>query len=65
MQISRVIKILITAFVMLLIHTNLKAEVIKFSSCKYTKESWSKTFHDVLNEKKKEKGEKTSPMICM
>ena len=43
------------------IHTNLKAEVIKFSSCKYTKDSLSKTIHDVVNKQKKEKGKKTSP----
>ena len=46
---------------MFFIHTNLKAEIIKFSSCKFTKDSLSKTFHDVLNNQKKEKGEKTTP----
>ena len=46
---------------MFFMHTNLQAEIIKFTNCKYTKESWSKTIHDVLNEKKKEKGEKTTP----
>ena len=61
MQISRIIKILITVFVIFFIHTNLKAEVIKFSSCKYTKDSLSKTIHDVVNKQKKEKGKKTSP----
>ena len=46
---------------MFFIHTNLKAEIIKFSSCKFTKDSLSKTFHDVLNNQKKEKREKTTP----
>ena len=46
---------------MFFIHTNLKAEIIKFSSCKFTKEALIKTIHDVLNNQKKEKGEKTTP----
>lgn len=46
---------------MFFIHTDLKAEIIKFSSCKFTKEALSKTIHDVLNDQKKEKGEKTTP----
>lgn len=46
---------------MFFIHTDLKAEIIKFSSCKFTKDSLSKTIHDVLNEKKKENGVKTTP----
>ena len=46
---------------MFFIHTNLKAEMIKFSSCKFTKETLSKTIHDVLNNQKKKKGEKTTP----
>ena len=46
---------------MLTINTVLKAEIVKFSSCKFTKDSISKIVHEVLNDTKKEKGEKITP----
>jgi len=61
MQIGRVTKLAAYLFVILCINTSLKAEVVKFSNCKFTKDSLSKTIHEVLNERKKEMGEKTTP----
>lgn len=61
MQISRIISLIIYLFIMLTINTVLKAEIVKFSSCKFTKDSISKIVHEVLNDTKKEKGEKITP----
>ena len=61
MQIGRVIKLAAYLFVILCINTSLKAEVVKFANCKFTQDSLSKTIHEVLNERKKEMGEKTTP----
>lgn len=61
MQISRIISLIIYLFMMLTINTVLKAEIVKFSSCKFTKDLISKIVHEVLNDTKKEKGEKITP----
>ncbi len=61
MQISRLTKIIIFIFVILSIQTYLKAEVIKFSSCKYVKDPIDKSTHEYFQKIKKEKGEKTEP----
>ena len=61
MQFSRIINLVLSLIIIFFINTSLKAEIVKFSSCKFTKDSLSKTIHDVFNEQKKEKGEKTTP----
>ena len=45
----------------LFMQSNLKAEIIKFSSCKYTKDVLGESYHKTIQEIKKEKGEKTTP----
>ena len=45
----------------LFMQSNLKAEIIKLSSCKYTKDVLGESYHKTIQEIKKEKGEKTTP----
>ena len=60
MQNSRIILSVIFGAV-LFMQSNLKAEIIKFSSCKIIKDPISESVHEILNNMQKEKGEKTKP----
>ena len=55
MQFNKIMRILIYLFMMLFIQTNLKAEIIKFSSCEYTKHYISEVIHEISNKKKETK----------
>lgn len=61
MRVGRLKNITIFMFVILFIQTNLNAEIIKFSNCKYVKDTFDEVSHEYIQKKLKEEGEKTTP----
>ncbi len=60
MQSGRIIISVIFCTV-LFMQSNLKAEIVKLSNCKYIKDPINESTHEMLNKMRKERGEKTIP----
>ena len=54
MRVGRLKNITIFMFVILFIQTNLNAEIIKFSNCKYVKDTFYEVSHEYIQKKLKE-----------